>query len=184
MAKPAPIAARHAATRKARYLRIVRIPLLIFIACMVGGCSLFREPPDGDFLESREVALAAAGESYVVLSGGACLGPCPVYEIFVFESGRVVFNGKEHTVRAGLVERITMPSQYFELKKLLAVRRAYSRRFHVGCRTDHAGFEVGAVEGERVRVGHLNYGCFNQVDDLDAITAAFIRVADADTLIR
>jgi hypothetical protein len=174
----------HAATRKARYLRPVRKALVIFITFTIGGCSLFHEPPDRGFLENRESSLAAPGESYVVLSGGGCPGPCPVYEIFVFESGRVVFNGKEHTVRTGIVERVTMPSQYFELRKLLAVRRAYSRRFHVGCRAGHAGFDVGAVEGSRIRTGYLNYGCFNQVDDLDAITAAFIRVADASALIR
>jgi hypothetical protein len=119
-----------------------------------------------------------------VLSGSACPGECPVYEIFVFESGRIVFNGKQHTRQTGLVDRLTMPSAYFELRKLLAVRRAYSRRFHVGCRSDGASFTVGAVEGERVRAGNLSYGCFNQVDDLDAITAAFIRVADATSLIR
>jgi uncharacterized protein DUF6438 len=146
------------------------------------GCSLVRAPPDRAFLENA--ALAAPGESFVVLSGGACPGECPIYEVFVFESGRIVFNGKEHTARAGLVERLTMPSAYFELRKLLAVRRAYSRRLHLGCRPDRAVFTVGAVEGERVRAGNLSYGCFNQVDDLDAITAAFIRVADAAALIR
>src|SRR5688572_23545757 len=148
------------------------------------GCSLVREPPDRTFFENPAGAPASPGESFVALSGGACLGGCPVYEIFVFESGRIVFNGKEHTARAGFVERLTMPSAYFELRKLLAVGRAFSRRFHLGCRLDHAGFEVGAVEGERVRAGYLNYGCFNQVDDLDAITQAFIRVADVSSLIR
>jgi hypothetical protein len=170
--------------RGMRYLLPVRIPLLIVLALTVGGCSLLREPPDRGFLVNRAGELATTGESYVALSGGACPGSCPVYEIFVFESGRVVFNGKENTAHPGVVERLTMPSEYFELKKLLSVRRAYSRRFHYGCRTDHASFDVGAIDGEQVRAGRLSYGCFNQVDDLEAITAAFIRVADAKTLIR
>lgn len=163
-------------------LRVRLLSTSVVLLMLLSGCSLVRAPPDRALLENA--ALASPGESFLVLSGGACLDECPVYEIFVFESGRIVFNGKAHTAQAGLVDRLTMPSAYFDLRKLLAVRRAYDRRFHLGCRSDRAAFTVGAVEGNRVRAGNLSYGCFNQVDDLDAITAEFIRVADASRLIR
>lgn len=134
-----------------------------------------RDPPEPAF--GRDDALVVStGESFVVLSGAD-------YEIFVFESGRVVFNGRPSAAHPGVVERQTMPSVYFELKKLIAVRSALSRRAHFGCRAGRPGFHVGAVEGQRTRVGYLNYGCFNQVDDLDALTEAFIRAADASALI-
>ncbi len=147
----------------------------VAVALLLCGCSLMRDPPEPTF--GRDDALAiTTGESFVVLSGAD-------YEIFVFESGRVMFNGKPSAARQGVVERQTMPSVYYELKKLIAVRSALSRRLHFGCRAGHPGFHVGAVEGQRVRAGYLNYGCFNQVDDLDALTAAFIRAADAAALI-
>jgi hypothetical protein len=140
-----------------------------------------RAPPDPSF--GRPEIPVSRGESFVVLSGGACAAGCPEFEVFVFESGRVVFNGLRNTVHAGIAERQTMPAVYFDLKKLLAVRSALSRGMHLGCRSGRPGFHVGAVKGDLVRAGYLNYGCFNQVDDLDAIKSAFIRAADATGLI-
>jgi hypothetical protein len=164
----------------AHYGIAMRCLVFLALAALSGGCSLLRAPPYPDFDRS---AIATPGESFVVLSGGACADSCPEYEIFVFESGRVVFNGKRHTSRAGLVERQTMPSVYFELRKLLSVRSALSRNLHPACRGGRPGFHVAAIKGDRVRAGYLNYGCFNQVDDLDAIVAAFVRTADAAALI-
>lgn len=158
---------------------LIAIPALL----LVGGCSLLRAPPAPTFNE-HAVALAAPGESYLALSGGACPQSCPEYEIFVFESGRVVFIGKQHTRTLGVVERQTTTAAYFDLRKLLTVRRAFSRRLHMGCLGERREFDVGAVQGTRVRAGRLSYGCFNQVDDLDAITEEFIRIADAAALIQ
>lgn len=159
--------------------------LLIACAGMLGGCSLLREAPNPSFLGSASANLATPGESFVGLSGGACLGECPQFQIFVFESGRVVFNGQRHTARSGLVELQTAPSEYYELKKILAVHRAYShRRLYFRCLTDHPGFDIGAVEGDRTRAGYLNSGCFGQARDLEAITAAFIRISNTAALIR
>jgi uncharacterized protein DUF6438 len=158
------------------------VSLFVF-ACLLAGCSLLRDAPNPSFLDNAGAALATPGESFVALSGGACLRACPQYQIFVFESGRVVFNGQQHTARLGIVELQTAPSEYYELKKILSVHRGFTRRFQIACVADRPGFDLGAVEGERMRAGYLNLGCINQRKDLEAITAAFIRISNTAALI-
>lgn len=162
----------------------MRARVLSTMLFLLSGCSLVREAPETWLIEHPDVPVADSGDNYVALSGGECAHSCPVYQIFVFESGRVVFVGKQNTKRLGVVERQTMPGVYYDLQKLLVVRRAFSREFHLGCFANRQGFSVGAVQATRVRTGYLNYGCFNQRDDLDAIVGAFVRVADAQELIR
>jgi hypothetical protein len=165
----------------AHYLIVSSRSSVLLVAFLLSGCSIVREPPDPYF--GRPEIPVSPGENFLVLSGGACLGACPHYEIFVFESGRVVFNGIEHTARSGVVERHTMPAVYFDLRKLLTVRGAFSSRLRLGCRTDHPAFLVASVKGDRTRVGRLDSGCFTHTRDLDAIRSAFIRAADAQPLI-
>lgn len=171
--------------RAAHYRLGMRVLMSLVISLMLallGGCSLMRDPAQS-LLDTSELPMAAPGESFVALSGGACLGPCPVYQIFVFESGRVVFIGKQYTAKLGVIERQTTTAAYYDLKKLLLVRRAFSPRWRFRCVTDHPVFSIGDVHGAHSRTGTLDYGCPGQVDDLEAISAAFIRVADAQALI-
>jgi len=162
----------------------MRVQFLTTVLFLLGGCSLVREAPETWLIENPDVPVAATGDNYVALSGGSCSGECPVYQIFVFESGRIVFIGKQHTRQLGVVERQTMPGVYYDLQKLIVVRGAFSRRFQIACSAGKPAFAVGAVQGTRVRTGYLDSGCFNQRGDLDAIRQAFVRVADASALIK
>ena len=65
-----------------------------------------------EYLFDREGALVSRGETFLAVEGGACLGTCPMYEIYVFENGRVLFNGREYTRARGVVESRIEPSGY------------------------------------------------------------------------
>ncbi len=45
---------------------------------------------------SGGIPLWNPGEKFVAIAGGACQGTCPVYELYVFDDGRVIFVGKKY----------------------------------------------------------------------------------------
>src|SRR4051812_2669993 len=55
------------------------------------------------------------GEKFVAIAGGACAGTCPVYELYVFDDGRVIFVGKKYTGKSGVWKKQMEPNVYAEL---------------------------------------------------------------------
>ena len=55
------------------------------------------------------------GEKFVAIAGGACSGTCPVYELYVFDDGRVVFVGKKDTGKTGVWKKQMDKEVYGEL---------------------------------------------------------------------
>jgi len=55
------------------------------------------------------------GEKFVAIAGGACSGTCPVYELYVFSDGRVIFVGKKYTGKSGIWKKQMDPNVYAEL---------------------------------------------------------------------
>lgn len=55
------------------------------------------------------------GEKFVAIAGGACSGTCPVYELYVFSDGRVIFVGKKYTGKTGIWKKQMEPNVYAEL---------------------------------------------------------------------
>src|SRR5678815_5170137 len=51
---------------------------------------------------SGGIPLWNPGDKFVAIAGGACSGTCPVYELYVFDDGRVVFVGKKYTGKTGV----------------------------------------------------------------------------------
>ncbi len=51
---------------------------------------------------SGGIPLWNPGEKFVAIAGGACSGTCPVYELYVFDDGRVMFLGKKYTGKTGV----------------------------------------------------------------------------------
>ena len=41
---------------------------------------------------SGGIPLGNRGEKFVAIAGGSCNGTCPVYELYVFDDGRVIFS--------------------------------------------------------------------------------------------
>ena len=64
---------------------------------------------------SGGIPLWNPGEKFVAIAGGSCNGTCPVYELYVFDDGRVIFVGKKHTGKTGRWNKQMDPNVYAEL---------------------------------------------------------------------
>ena len=69
---------------------------------------------------SGGIPLWNPGDKFVAIAGGACSGTCPVYELYVFNDGRVVFVGKKYTGKTGVSRKQMSPEVYAELLTTIA----------------------------------------------------------------
>jgi len=109
------------------------------------------------------------GDKFVAIAGGACSGTCPVYELYVFEDGRVVFVGKKYTGKTGVWEKQMEPNVYAEL--LAAVVRTGvldpGTKIKRGtCLKDRPVLTVmrNAPDGQSMHMQLLNSGCDGYAD--------------------
>ena len=58
---------------------------------------------------SGGIPLWKPGEKFIGISGGACSGTCPVYELYVFDDGRVVFIGPQGHGKGGVWNKQVEP---------------------------------------------------------------------------
>jgi hypothetical protein len=164
----------------------VRTTLVAFIVVSgLAACAGGRDfvPPQTIPYQNGAPAFTSAGDNYVAIDGGACLGRCPQFEIYVFDTGKVIFRGSRTTAERGSVESQVARGEYLTLKRLLENKRAFAHRFHFPCKTDHPAFNIIATEGPRIRVANLNYGCSGDAKVLEKIEDAFIRVSNSRHLI-
>jgi hypothetical protein len=59
------------------------------------------------------------GDKFVAVAGGSCSGTCPVYELYVFQDGRVTFVGRKYTGKQGVWKKQVSPDAYAELLTLI-----------------------------------------------------------------
>src|SRR5262245_2154990 len=64
------------------------------------------------------------GDKFVAIAGGSCAGTCPVYELYVFEDGRVTFVGKKYTGKTGIWKKQMTPDVYAEVLTAVVHSRA------------------------------------------------------------
>jgi hypothetical protein len=144
---------------------------LVVFALLIApaGCA----PPAGDAKAPADSAAAApdAGapaDTLLTLDRSTCFGPCPSYALTVFESGRVVYDGREYvevkdTVRAQIsgakVERL---KQQFRAADYFGYPRSYGRGdsacavWRPDFPTVRTSFRTG---GRRRQVEHY-HGCY------------------------
>src|SRR6188474_2880483 len=65
------------------------------------------------------IPLWEPGDKFIGISGGSCSGTCPVYELYVFEDGRVVFSGRKDTAKTGTWNKRVEPAVYAELLTMI-----------------------------------------------------------------
>src|SRR4051812_29910887 len=118
------VRATSAVLRMARCLRVSLLPmrttflLTTLTALLVALPAIAEKPvvrPYAAGSLSGGIPLWNPGEKFVAVAGGACSGTCPVYELFVFSDGRVVFLGKKYTGKTGQWKKQMDPSVYAEL---------------------------------------------------------------------
>jgi uncharacterized protein DUF6438 len=136
-----------------------------------------RELPYAAGNPSGGVPLWNPGEQFVAVSGGACLGTCPVYDLYVFSDGRVIFSGRKFTGKLGVMTKQISPDIYASLLTLIVRTDVLDKKLKRGsCLSDHPMLMVmrSTTDGQRVRVRDLNSGCAGHSDLARDIETRFL----------
>ena len=123
------------------------------------------------------------GEKFVAVSGGTCDGSCPVYELYVFDDGRVVFTGRKGTSKVGVWNKKVAPEVYAEL--LTTIVRTKVLDEEIKRRTCLKGRSMlsimrSASDAGDVRTVTLNSGCEGHADLVREIERQFIDSTGVD----
>jgi hypothetical protein len=117
------------------------------------------------------------GEKFVGVSGSACRGTCPVYELYVFDDGHVVFNGRKDVRNPGVRKKQMEPGVYAELYTMLVktgvLDKEIKRRTCLKGRSMLTILQSASDKGD-ARTVTLNSGCEGHADLAKQIETAFI----------
>jgi hypothetical protein len=158
-----------------------RIFLWMLAAVVLSGSAVAKEA-------ARELPYAAGnpngglplwnpGDKFVGVSGGACSGSCPVYDLYVFSDGRVIFVGREQTARKGVVNKQIDPSIYASLLTLIERTDVLDKKIKRGsCLSGRPMLSVmrSTPDGQRMRIRDMNSGCAGYADIAKDIETRFI----------
>jgi hypothetical protein len=136
-----------------------------------------RELPYAAGNPSGGVPLWNPGDKFVAVSGGACSGSCPVYDLYVFSDGRVIFVGREQTGRKGVMNKTIDPQIYTSLLTLIVRSDVFDKKIKRGsCLSGRPMLSVmrSTPDGQRMRVRDLNSGCAGYADLAKDIETRFI----------
>jgi hypothetical protein len=136
-----------------------------------------RELPYAAGNPSGGVPLWNPGDKFVAVSGGACAGSCPVYDLYVFSDGRVIFVGREQTARKGVLKKEISPDVYTSLLTLIVRTDVLDKKIKRGsCLSGRPMLAVmrSTPDGQRMRVRDLNSGCAGYADLARDIETRFI----------
>lgn len=117
------------------------------------------------------------GDKFVAVSGGGCSGSCPIYELYVFDDGRVVFSGRKYTGKVGIARKQIGREAYAELLTLIVHLGVMDGDIKRGtCLKDHPMLIVmrSLPDGQSVRMQSLNSGCEGHADLARDIEKQFI----------
>ena len=117
------------------------------------------------------------GEKFIGVSGGTCAGTCPVYELYLFDDGRVVFNGRKDTSKVGKWTKQVSPETYAELLATIVRTRVLDQEIKRGtCLKGRSVLTVlrSASDAGDVRTVTLNSGCEGYADLVKQIEGEFI----------
>ena len=117
------------------------------------------------------------GDKFVGVSGGTCDGNCPIYELYVFDDGRVVFSGRKGTRKSGVWNKKVAPEVYAELLTTLVQTKVLDEE--IKRRTCLKGRSMlivmrSATDAGDVRTVSMNSGCEGYADLVKRIETQFI----------
>ena len=128
---------------------------------------------------SGGIPLWNPGEKWVAVAGGACSGTCPVYELYVFDDGRVIFLGKKYTGKTGVWKKQMDKNVYAELLSTVVRSGVLDPENNLKrgtCLKDRPVLTVmrSAPDGQSMLMQLLNSGCEKQADFAREIEKTFI----------
>ena len=117
------------------------------------------------------------GDKFIGVSSGTCDGTCPVYELYVFDDGRVVFSGRKNTSKVGVWNKKLEPDVYAELLTMIVRTKVLDEE--IKRRTCLKGRSIltvmrSASDAGDVRTVLLNSGCEGYADLVKQIEGQFI----------
>ena len=119
------------------------------------------------------------GEKFVAIAGGACSGTCPVYELYVFDDGRVIFLGKKYTGKTGKWTKQLERNVYGELLATVVRSGVLDPENNLKrgtCLKDRPMLTVmrSQPDGQSMITQSLNPGCEKHADFAREIEKQFI----------
>ena len=117
------------------------------------------------------------GDKFVAIASGACSGRCPVYELYVFDDGRVVFAGRKDTGKLGTFRKQVTADAYAELLTTIVRTKVLDDDIKRGkCLKGRPMLLVmrSTPDGQSMVTNTLNPGCEKHSDIAKQIVGLFI----------
>jgi hypothetical protein len=161
-----------------------KLAVAVMLAFSFAGVAFADKPVDKPYAAAAPfggIPLWEPGDRFVGISSGSCSGSCPVYELYVFDDGRVVFSGRKDTAKTGLWKKQVTPAAYAEL--LATITRSKVLDEDIKRKTCLKGRPVLTVMRTASDTGNarsvlLNSGCEGYADLVKEIEGAFVQWAD------
>ena len=161
-----------------------RVTSLLLILLALPGLALADKPEVKPYAAGAPfggLPIWEPGDRFVAISGGQCSGTCPVYELYVFDDGRVVFSGRKDTTKSGVWNKKVSPTVYAELLATLTRTKVLDEE--IKRKTCLKGRPVLTVmrsnsEAGDIRRVLLNSGCEGYADLVKEIEGQFIEFTE------
>jgi len=177
---------RNKSSRNDCYKKMRNVPIsvvaAVLTAAMLTTPALAEKPevrPYAAGSPSGGIPLWNPNEKFVAIAGGACSGTCPVYELYVFSDGRVIFLGKKFTGKTGVWRKQMDPQVYGELLAAVVRTGALDPETKIKrgtCLKDRPVLTVmrSAPDGQSMHMQLLNSGCEGYADMSRELEKQFI----------
>jgi hypothetical protein len=157
-----------------------KIVALVLAACAWPMHALADKPENKPYAAGAPfggIPLWEPGSKFIGISGGSCNGTCPVYELYLFDDGRVVFSGRKDVRKTGVWEKKVSPETYGELLAMIVRTKVLDEEIkRKTCLKGRAVLTVmrSASDKGDVRRVLLNSGCEGYADIVKEIESRFI----------
>jgi hypothetical protein len=147
---------------------------------MLSGLALADKPQDKPYAAGAPfggLPLWEPGDTFVGISSGSCSGSCAVYELYVFDDGRVVYSGRKDVGRMGVFKKQVAPEVYAELLTMIVRTKVLDAEIkRKSCLKGRSVLTVmrSASNAGNVRSVLMNSGCEGYADLVKEIETTFI----------
>ncbi len=157
-----------------------RILVAALAAVLFAGMACAEKPQDKPYAAGSPfggLPLWEPGDKFVGISSGSCSGSCAVYEVYVFDDGRVVYSGRKDVGKKGVFRKKVAPTVYADLLAMLVRTKVLDEEIkRKTCLKGRAVLTVmrSASDAGNVRTVLMNSGCEGYADLVKEIETNFI----------
>ena len=154
--------------------------IVLALTLVITGTALADKPQNKPYAAGSPfggLPIWEPGDKFVGISSGSCNGTCPVYELYVFSDGRVVYSGRKDVSRMGVFRKQVAPEVYAELLSMLVRTKVLDDEIkRKTCLKGRSVLTVmrSASDAGDVRTVLMNSGCEGYADLVKEIETNFI----------